>query len=139
MRFNSRQGKSNKLSMTARAEMDLKGIRPIDLLLEVYTTAMQAYKSGRGLTDKGDSGPGYLMTAGKAAADLMKYYAPTMTAVAVQIQGEGEESPKTALDAAKIVKEDPFFKHAKLIADKALMNPEEKVMDPILVSGEGNK
>lgn len=130
----SRRGVPHKASILARNELQAKGINPIDMLMEIYTLSVAAYKSGRGLSDKSDTGAAYLATAGSAASTLMKYYAPQLGAIAVEVHDNTEKKVTTVVDAQNIVKADPFFQHSIKIADIA-KNPDRPLFDTELAIG----
>ena len=102
--------RKNKLNILAHNDLDRLGANPIEMLVEVYREAMQAYKSGRGITDKADNGAQFLAVAGKAAVDLAKFKHPTLSAIAVKDmtpESEGKE-PLTTAQAIDVIKSDPF-------------------------------
>ena len=133
----SRRGVPHKASIVARNELISKGINPVDMLMEIYTLSVAAYKSGRGLTDKGDAGATYLSAAGNAASNLMKYYAPQLGAIAIEVNDSTEKKITTVIDARNIVKADPFFQHSVKVADIA-KNPDRPVRDIELAIGNND-
>lgn len=117
--------RKNRLNVLAHSDLDRLGANPIEMLVEVYREAMTAYKSGRGLTEKGDNGAQFLAVAGKAAVDLAKFKHPTLSAIAVKDMSEGasEKEPLTTAQAIDVIKSDPF-------APKDLKEiPTERILD----------
>ena len=110
MRGGRSPGVLNKRSFLAIKRMEELGIEPIQMLLEVYTEAMSAYRSMRGLGEKGDAGPAYLSAAGNAAAKLAGYRYPTLTALAIKDMTEldSQEKVLNTKEAIEILKKDPF-------------------------------
>lgn len=96
-------------------EQALNAIQQLDELIEMNITA---YKSGRGLSDRGDSGPQYLSNAIRATSDkkdtymvLAKFIYPTLSAIAIQDidQGDNLKKPMTTAEAVNILKNDAFL------------------------------
>jgi len=105
----SRKGIPNKLSMNAILDMDRLGINPIEALWECYQEAMKSYKSGRGMSEKGDAGSAYLAVATKAATELANYKHPKLSAIAVKDMSESDQKKAlTTEQAIAIIKSDPF-------------------------------
>lgn len=105
----SRKGIPNKLSMNAILDMDRLGINPIEALWECYQEAMKSYKSGRGMSEKGDAGSAYLAVATKAATELANYKHPKLSAIAVKDMSENTgKSPITPEQAIRALQNDPF-------------------------------
>lgn len=98
--------------MLAIHDLERLGLNPIEMLKEVYDEALKAYRSGRGLTDKGDAGASYLATAKAAASDLASYKHPKLSALAIADVSKEELAEKktlTAQEARDIIKADPFY------------------------------
>lgn len=132
--------RKNKLNILAHNDLDRLGANPIEMLVEVYREAMQAYKSGRGITDKADNGAQFLAVAGKAAVDLAKFKHPTLSAIAVKDmtpESEGKE-PLTTSQAIDVIKADPFApKEIKEIpTDRIVEAMNSQLNAPFLPSGE---
>lgn len=110
---------ANKASMIIRNDFDKYGTNPAEMLMEVYSKAMQAFDSGRGYGEKSDAGAAYLSTALGAATTLAKHYYPTMSAVKIEDVTDKKtvgDKPIDAQVAINIVQSDPFLKS---IANKA--------------------
>lgn len=105
-----RLGRPNRANILAHKDLERLGLNPIEMLAEVYKEALAAYRSGRGLTDKGDAGAQYLAVAGKAAVDLAKFKHPTLSAIAVKDATESEKDSRviSTAQAIDIMKADPF-------------------------------
>ena len=136
----SRKSVRNKLSLMAHNDLDRLGANPIEMLVEVYREAMQAYKSGRGITEKADNGAQFLAVAGKAAVDLAKFKHPTLSAIAVKDMTPESESkePLTTSQAIDVIKADPFApKEIKEIpTDRIVEAMNSQLNAPFLPSGE---
>jgi len=124
----------------AHNDLDRLGANPIEMLVEVYREAMQAYKSGRGITEKADNGAQFLAVAGKAAVDLAKFKHPTLSAIAVKDMTPESESkePLTTSQAIDVIKADPFApKEIKEIpTDRIVEAMNSQLNAPFLPSGE---
>lgn len=132
-----RSGIPNKRSLLASADMDRLGINPIEMLKEIYDTAMEGYRQGRGISEKADSGAAWLSVARSAASDLASFKHPKLSAVAlkdVRADSEGPAMPMTTIEALKILNADPI----------AMAVPSSDVVDqmtsaietPVLPKGE---
>lgn len=125
----------------AQNDLERIGANPIEMLNEVYRLSIEAYKSGRGLTDKGDSGASYLAVAGKAAVDMARFKHPTLQAVAIQdITDKQSGKVMTTTDAVNIMKADPFApKDIKEIPTERIVEAiDSKIKEPFLPIGEAN-
>lgn len=99
--------------LSARNKIIARGQDPIDMMYEIFELAKEAYVTGRGLTDKGDAGAGYLSVAGSMAQHLAKFVYPTLSAAAVKIEdGATEKKQLDMKEAISIIAEDPFAKAA---------------------------
>lgn len=99
--------------LCARNKVIAKGQDPIDMLYEVYNEAMEGYRSGRGVSEKGDNGAAYLGAAFSAAAQIARFVYPTISASAVKIDdGTTEKRQLDMKEAISIIAEDPFAKAA---------------------------
>ncbi len=108
-----RAGIPNKNSLVARAEMDRLGINPIEMLKRVFDEAMKSYETGRGMTEKGDSGVGYLATACAAAKELAGFKHPKLSAIAVKDVTSEESQARVSMttqEALKVLQSDPILK-----------------------------
>lgn len=104
------KGAHSKRSLLALHDMERLALNPIEMLKTVYEEAMSAYKRERGLSDKGDAGPGYLAIAGKAASDLASYKHPKLSAIAIQdFSDDSTTESLTTREAIEIIKSDPFL------------------------------
>lgn len=115
-----------------RSILDDRGIDIVNMQLDVYNKAMKAFDDCRGLSDKGDAGPGYLQACNTAVGILAKYAFPAMAAV--QIQNLNENLNDKVIDAVQIretILNDPF---AKNIISKIKETPVESL--PILIPGK---
>lgn len=136
---NQRKGRPNKNSLLAHGDMERLGVNPIEMLVEVYREAMNAYKTGRGYGEKSDAGSQYLAVAGKAAIDLAKFKHPTLSAIAVKdMSQESEKNPMTTAEAIEVIKSDPFApKEIKEIpSEKILEAMNSQISTPFLPTGK---
>lgn len=134
-----RKGRPNRTTLLALGDMDRLGVNPIEMLVEVYREAMNAYKTGRGYGEKSDAGSQYLAVAGKAAIDLAKFKHPTLSAIAVKdMTQESERAPMTTAEAIDVIKSDPFApKEIKEIeTDKILQAMNSHINTPFLPTGK---
>lgn len=123
-----------KQSLLAIQDIDRLGISPIELLLEVYTLAIEGYKQGRGISEKVDSGSAWLAVAQSAANNIASYKYPKLSAVAVKdIKDESDSAkPVTTADAIRIMSEDPF----RTISDSAVVEQiDSNIQTPALPVG----
>jgi len=89
------------------------GLDPLEMLVEVYKESMDAYRKGRGLTEKSDSGAQYLAVAGSAANNLARYVYPQLSATKVEVNDKREEPKRlNVTEAVKVISEDPFLANA---------------------------
>lgn len=102
--------KVSRKTFMAIHKLEAKGIEPIDYLNEVYIESMAAYRAARGLSEKGDSGPGYLQAAFNAAKALASFKYPTLTAMAIKDMTDDDKKtkPMSMAEAVEIIKNDPF-------------------------------
>lgn len=123
--------------------MERLGINPIEMLNEVYQEAMQSYKSGRGMSDKGDPGAAYLAQALGAAKSLASFKHPTLSALAIKDMKELDEAaktkPLTTREAIEIIKSDPFNPTSIIKHMDTGELPEQTKMLGLLPIGDGNK
>lgn len=136
---NQRKGRPNKNSLLAHSDMERLGANPIEMLVEVYKEAMQAYRSGRGYGEKSDAGSQYLAVAGKAAIDLAKFKHPTLSAVAIKDMSEDSaKAPLSTREAIDVLKSDPFApKEIKEIpTDRIVDAMKSQINTPFLPSGK---
>jgi hypothetical protein len=109
MNLERKKGRGNRLNVLAHADLDRLNANPIEMLVEVYKEAMNAYKTARGYSEKGDAGAAYLGVAGKAAVDLAKFKHPTLSAVALKdMTDQTDKKPLSTSQAIDIIKADPF-------------------------------
>lgn len=120
-----------KRSFLAIHEMERLKIRPIEMILTVYTRALAAYDEARGLSDKSDAGAAYLAVAGQMATKLAAFQYPSLSAMAVgEMSKESKDvKPMTTAEAVRIINSDPFLKK-QLITDLPTIES-----DPILPIG----
>lgn len=125
-----------RASLTAHATLERLGIEPMEMLKEVYDLAIEAYKSGRGYSDKSDSGTGYLSVAGKAASDLARFKHPMLSAIAVKdLSNEKEDKkPMTTQEAIEVIKNDPFSPKS-IQASDVIDAMKSKIQTPMLPGG----
>lgn len=103
------RGRPSRKSILAHNDLERLGANPIEMLIEVYQEAMNAYKTARGYSEKGDAGAAYLGVAGKAAVDLAKFKHPTLSAVALKdMTDQTDKKPLSTAQAIDIIKSDPF-------------------------------
>lgn len=133
-----RSGSKNKRSYLAIDELDRLGVNPIERLMKIVEeldqikrTALEAYQTGRGMTEKGDAGPAYLgqaMAATSKKSDiyttLAKFKHPTLSAIALKEvqQSESEKLTERVVDAAHVrdtILKDPMAQVPTLIAGKS--------------------
>lgn len=102
-----------KSSLIMRHYLEQKGVDLVELQLQVFKKAMDAFDSGRGENEKSDAGPAYLSVCNTALATLARYAFPTMTAIKL------EDADKTIndkiIDATAVretILKDPFSKNA---------------------------
>ena len=133
----SRARSPNKASLLVRNELERRGIDLVDMQLEIYRKAMDAYDSERGCSDGGegfgptDTGFKYLSVANQAVATLARYSYPTLSAI--KIEDADREVNTKVLDAVKVretILSDPF---AARVAHKATTNTDTGL--PVLVPG----
>jgi len=139
----SRSRSPNKTSLTLRSELERRGIDLLEMQLEVFRKAMDAFDSRRGCTDghpgdednppiaPKDTGPQYLSVANSAIATLARYSFPTMTAI--KLEDADRAVNEKVIDATKVretILSDPF---ANRVAHKATTNTDTGL--PVLVSG----
>lgn len=131
------RGVPHKLSMAMRTLLEARGIDLIEMQMNIYKKAMEAYDNHRGDNEKSDAGPAYLSVANQAVNNMMKYAFPTMTAVKID---DLREDPKDQepIDAKKIrerILNDPF---SKAVAEKIKITEETKdaLGVPLLVTGK---
>lgn len=120
-----RTGSKNKRSYLAIEDLERLGCNPIEKLLEIAQMNIDAYKCGRGLSDRGDAGPQYLANATRAYIELAKFKHPTLSAVAIKDLSDDSNTkkPLSTAEAIEVLKKDPFApKDFKEI-------PTEKIMD----------
>lgn len=106
----SRLGMPNKRSLLAIHEIERLGLKPIEMMAEVYKRSMAAYIECRGLTDKSDAGASYLSVAGQMATKLASFQYPTLGAIAIQDMTDKKDIKQmTTAEAVKIINGDPFL------------------------------
>lgn len=138
------KGHMKRHSFIAHSELERMGINPIEWLADVYLEAMQGYKSGRGITEKGDGGAAWLAVAGKAAADLCSYKHPKLSAIAIsdlsKDQARNEREAISTEQAIAIFKADPFATDQirKLDTGSVIDAMKSTIKKPALPIGEGN-
>lgn len=128
----SKKGAAHKMSLTVRTILEERGIDLVDMQLEVYRKAMQAFDSHRGDTEKSDAGPAYLAICNQAIGTMAKYAFPTMTAI--KLEDADRAVNDKVIDAVKVretILNDPF---ANAAAAKALSNTDTGL--PVLVGGK---
>jgi hypothetical protein len=114
--------------------LEQRGIDLVEMQLQIYRKAIDAFDNGRGQNDKSDAGPQYLAVANTAVATLARYSYPTMTAI--KIEDLDNDINKKVIDATEVRKailNDPF---SKSIADAATV-PQEIGL-PVLSPGKKN-
>lgn len=124
-------------SLLAISELERLGISPIEMLKEVYDLAIKGYKDGRGISDKADTGAGWLAVAQQAANNLASYKHPKLSAVAIKdvTDPAGARVPMTTAEAVKVLEGDPFKVPTKDVIDQIKSN----IQTPALPMGEENK
>ena len=134
---------SDYRSLMASSELERLGINPIEKLHELAQMNIDAFKSGRGWSEKGDSGPAYLANAIRAYLEMAKFKYPTLSAVAIKDLGSGEntKAPMTTARAIEALKADPFApKEIKEIQTESIVEAMKVPMDtPFLPSGNSEK
>lgn len=119
-------------------EMERLGIAPIQMLLDVFNESLLAYRSGRGLTEKGDAGAAYLSVAVTAASKLASFRYPTLSAMAVeQIGSDNDKKVMTTKEAMKVIQQDPFCPPEVKSLDLDLL-PEKDLAAEGLPIGQAN-
>lgn len=133
----------NKRTLLAHHDMERLSLNPIEMLKTIYDEALNAYRSGRGLSDKGDAGAAYLSVAGKAASDLAGYKHPKLSAMAIADFTEDSEKRRalTTEEAINIIKGDPFAPEGVRAIDtkRVLESLKSTIQIPSLPMGESNE
>lgn len=121
-----------KSSLIMRHHLEQKGIDLVELQMQVFRKAMDAYDNQRGYLEKSDAGPAYLSVCNTAIATLAKYAFPSMTAIKL------EEADKTVnekiIDATEVrnkILSDPFAKNAV----NAMSLDSDSMGAPVLTKG----
>ncbi len=135
MSFKGRGGLPQKGSLTMLRQLQERGIDVLQMQMDIYNRAIQAYDQMRGYGEKGDAGVGYLSVANQAVATLAKYSYPTMTAI--KIDDINQTVADKVIDAAIVrdkILNDPVLANAvnatKPTANEAL---------PLLVKGKSDE
>lgn len=125
-------------SYLASDVLEAHGCEPIKEMLnlvqelnEIKKKALDAYESGRGMTEKGDAGPAYLGQAMAATAKkndiytaLARFQYPTLAAVAMKdVDKDRDKVTERVVNAAEV-------------RDTILKDPMAQV--PMLSAGKGN-
>jgi hypothetical protein len=119
-------GRKNLRSFLASNELERLGINPIEKAAQcikefddLIQMNIQAYTSGRGLSERGDLGATYLANAIRGVSEktaiyitMAKFTYPTLSAIAVKDfnSENNNEKPMTSSEAIEIISNDPFFK-----------------------------
>lgn len=99
----------NKRSLLALKDLERLGIEPLEMLLETRRTALEAFKSMRGFSDKSDAGVGYLGLVMRADIELLGLKYAKMSAIAIKDMTEkSDKAPLNTAQAIDIIKNDPF-------------------------------
>jgi hypothetical protein len=116
------------------------GCNPIEKLLEIAQMNIDAYKSGRGLSEKGDSGPSYLANATRVYIELAKFKHPTLSAVAIKDMADHNEgkAPLSTAAAIEVLKADAFAPNSfkEIPTEKILDAMSSGLNAPFLPSGK---
>lgn len=90
-------------------DLDLMGFNAVEEAVNLYKMNIEAYKSGRGWTDKGDSGAAYLSNAGSLIMKILDKTRPTLQAMAIKDMTEKNETRvMSTSEAVKIIQNDPM-------------------------------
>lgn len=99
----------NKRSLLALKDLERLGIEPLEMLLETRRTALEAFKSMRGFSDKSDAGVGYLGLVIRADIELLGLKYAKMSAIAIKdMTDKSDRQPMNTAQAIDIIKADPF-------------------------------
>lgn len=116
-------------------ELDLLGFNVVEKAVELYQMNIDAYKSGRGWTDKGDSGAAYLSNAGSLLMKIMDKTRPTLQAMAIKDMTEKNETKVMSTEqAVKIIQSDPMAPDY-IKAKEVILAMDSKVNTPGLPIG----
>ena len=103
-------GSVRKRSLLAHADLERLGVEALDNLLETRKLALEAFKSMRGYSDKGDAGVGYLGLVMRADIEIcqLKYAKLSALAISDMRDDSKESKPLSTKEAVEIIKNDPF-------------------------------
>lgn len=105
--------KLNKVSMAMRQILEARGIDLIEMQMQVYRKAMDAFDNERGNGDKSDAGPAYLNVCNTAIGTLAKYAFPTMSAIKLEdLNNNVNTKVIDAVQVRQTILADPFAKSA---------------------------
>lgn len=121
-----------KSSLIMRHHLEQKGIDLVELQMQVFKKAMDAFDNQRGYGEKSDAGPHYLAVCNTAIATLAKYAFPSMTAIKLEEADKSvNEKIINATEVRNTILKDPFAKNAV----NAITNDPELMGLPVLSKG----
>lgn len=125
----------NRATLTMRKILEERGIDIVEMQMQVYRKAIEAFDNHRGSTEKGDAGPGYLSVANQAVGTLAKYAFPTMTAIKMEdLNNDVNTKVIDAVAVRQTILNDPFAKSA--VAAAISTDTNEAKGTPVLSVGK---
>lgn len=132
-------GAKARRTLMAYEDIERLGIDVLENLMETRKMALDAYKSGRGLSDKGDAGVGYLGLVMRADIELLSLKYAKLSAIAFKDISDNTSSEKTisTAEAVEIIKNDPFSppEIKNIETDRVLDAMKSNIATPFLPSG----
>lgn len=120
-----------------RKILEERGIDIVEMQMQVYRKAMDAFDNHRGDTEKSDAGPAYLSVANQAIGTLAKYAFPTMTAIKMEdLNNDVNTKVIDAVAVRQTILNDPFAKSAVAAATATDTNESKGL--PVLAVGKTN-